>query len=124
VSVTHADLIAEWRNHAALCRRYGGDSMARTLEQCARELEETDAAARDTALTLDEAARASGFSAEHLGRLVRQGAIPNAGRKGVPRICRGDLPRRCSRVASERTTGYDPSADARSLVSRRSRSNG
>ncbi|MDE2782551.1 MAG: hypothetical protein OXK77_06320, partial [Gemmatimonadota bacterium] len=41
-----------------------------------------------------EAARESGYSADHLGRLVRDGRIPNAGRPGAPRIARTDLPRK------------------------------
>ena len=32
------------------------------------------------------------YSAAHLGRLVREGKVPNAGRPGTPRIARGDLP--------------------------------
>jgi hypothetical protein len=104
---------------AALCRRYGGDGIARAIEQCARELEATDAAGQDAVLTLTEAARESGHSVEHIGRLVRQGVIPNSGRKGAPRVRRGDLPRRARRVAFESDNGYDLAADARALVSRR-----
>jgi hypothetical protein len=41
---------------------------------------------------MEEAARESGYSAEHLGRLIRTGRIPNAGRRSAPRVRRGDLP--------------------------------
>ena len=47
-----------------------------------------------TTFWLVEAARESGYSADHLGRLVRDGKIPNAGRPGAPRIARRDLPRK------------------------------
>src|SRR5437868_1841826 len=43
------------------------------------------------ALTLTEAARRSGNSVGHLGRLIRQGKLPNAGRKFAPKIRAGDL---------------------------------
>ena len=57
------------------------------LDRCADELEAT--------LSLVEAASESGYSADHLGRLVRDGKIPNAGRPGAPRIARKHLPRKC-----------------------------
>ena len=43
-------------------------------------LEEALAAENDEVLTLQRAAAESGYSADHLGRLVREGKIPNAGR--------------------------------------------
>ena len=43
-------------------------------------------------LTLQEAAKESGYGADHLGRLVRDGKIQNAGRRNAPRILRSDLP--------------------------------
>ena len=43
-------------------------------------------------LTLREAAGEAGYSEDHLGRLVREGKIPNAGRPGAPRILRANLP--------------------------------
>ena len=44
-------------------------------------------------------ARESGHSADHLGRLVRDGNIPNAGRSGAPRIARQHLPRKAGTTA-------------------------
>jgi len=73
-----------------------------------------------TVLTLAEAAIRSGYSEEHLGRLVRQGKIPNAGRRGAPRIPVGDLPRRpITRAAGPLSAAYDPVTDARTLLNRR-----
>jgi hypothetical protein len=60
-------------------------------------MEEYDCAVRkqlDRLLTLTEAAEMSGYSADHLGRCVRDGMIPNAGRPNSPRIRRADLPLR------------------------------
>ena len=52
-----------------------------------------------------EAARRSGYSADHLGRLVRNGKIPNSGRPGTPSIARRDLPRKASALAEPRLAG-------------------
>jgi hypothetical protein len=49
-------------------------------------------ASSDRHLTLSEASAISGYSAEHLGRLIRKGSIPNAGRENAPRIRLRDLP--------------------------------
>jgi hypothetical protein len=54
-------------------------------------------------LNLQEAARESGYSADHLGRQLRDGRISNAGRPNAPRIRRGDLPRKASALRAEST---------------------
>ena len=59
-------------------------------------LEEEVREGQETPLTLPEAAALSGYSTDHLGRLVREGKIPNAGRPNAPRIRRQDLPRKPS----------------------------
>ena len=85
-------LLDAWLRQAEALRRYGGGNLALVLERCAGELEATLRERDDTTLTLTEAARESGYSREHLGRLVRDGKIPNAGRPGAPRIARRHLP--------------------------------
>ena len=87
-------LPAAWRRQAKTLRRYGGQAIATALERCADELEGTIQERDDATYSLTEAARESGYSREHLGRLVRDGKIPNAGRPGAPRIARRDLPRK------------------------------
>jgi len=84
-----------------------------------RAAQELEASLRDELgelLTLDQAVSESGYSLDHLRHLVADGTIPNAGRKGAPRIRRADLPRRARKAAEG---GYDPSADAIALLSRR-----
>ena len=83
-----------WRSRAKALRRYGSESPAIALERCAEELDATLVESDDITYSLVEAARESGYSADHLGRLVRDGKIPNAGRPGAPRIARRDLPRK------------------------------
>lgn len=84
------------------------------------DLEKIAQGEQDVALTLGAAAAISGYSTEHLGRLLRDGIIPNAGRKHSPRILRSDLPIRPKRrVAHANGTSYDVLTDARSLRVRR-----
>lgn len=70
-------------------------------------------------LTLSDAAALSGYSREHLARLIRSGKLANAGRKHSPRILAADLPTRPGAIAAAVRGSYDPSTDARSLGIRR-----
>ena len=107
-------LPAAWRRQAKTLRRYGGQALATALERCADELEGTIQERDETTLSLTDAARESGYTREHLGRLVRDGKIPNAGRPGAPRIARRHLPRKHRdpespsgpRLARERGRGH------------------
>jgi hypothetical protein len=75
---------------------------------------------RERLYSLAQAAEISGYSTEHLARLVRAGKIPNAGKKGSPRIRGADLPTATNREFAAQSNGrYDSIADARKLVSRR-----
>ena len=87
-------LPATWRRRAKALRRYGVETPATALERCADELDGALVERDETTYSLVEASRESGYSADHLGRLVRDGKIPNAGRPGAPRIARRDLPRK------------------------------
>ena len=93
---TVRSLPATWRRRAKALRRYGVETPATALERCAEELDATLVEKDETTYSLVEASRESGYSADHLGRLVRDGKIPNAGRPGAPRIARQDLPRKAS----------------------------
>ena len=88
------DLTAQWRDEAETLRRRGAEVQAVALETCADELERALRERDNELLNLTEAARLSGYSSEHLGRMVRDGVIPNAGRPNAPRIRHGDLPRK------------------------------
>ena len=94
-----------WRKQARTLREYGGETPAVAIESCAAQLEEALRENDEATLTLTDAARESGYSTDHLGRLVREGKIPNAGRPGAPRIARRHLPRKTcaatSRLASQ-----------------------
>lgn len=85
-------LVEKWRAAATTLRGYGAEPQAVTLEHCAAELEEAAEEWAAQPLTLSEAATLSGYSEDHLGRLVRENKVPNAGRPGAPRIAREHLP--------------------------------
>jgi hypothetical protein len=74
----------------------------------------------DETLNLQEAARECGYSADHLGRLLRDGKLPNAGRPNAPRIRRRDLPHKASALrpdpASLKLLGATPGQIARAVV--------
>lgn len=56
-------------------------------------------------LTLTEAAEECGYSADHLGALVRSGKLTNYGRKLAPRVKASELPRkaRALTISAKRT---------------------
>ena len=99
MSIRVADLPTLWRQRAKDLRPFATDKVVQTIESLATELEEAIVEAELEALTLAEAAEESGLSYGHLSRLVNEGAIPNAGQKGSPRIRRRDLPRRVRRAS-------------------------
>ena len=74
------NLAGGWRDHAATLRDYGADVQALALEKCAEQLELGLRAWRHTPLTLAQASALGGYSTDHLGRLIREGKIPNASR--------------------------------------------
>lgn len=87
-------LTAHWRGEADVLRRCGAETLADLTERHASEVEAVQRARRFDAVTLEEASEIGGYSYDHLQRLVADGKIPNAGRKGSPRIHRQDVPRK------------------------------
>ena len=87
-------LVQRWRENAKLLRRYRQVPQAEVLEDRAAELEAALRTQEGELLTLTEGARVSGYTADHLGRLVRSGVLTNHGRPNAPRVRRADLPRK------------------------------
>lgn len=110
------DLVTRWRNEAATVERCGCESIGKLIRRLTIELEEALRDDQDETLTLAEAALESGYSVEHLRKLLAKDRIPNAGEKGRPRICRRDLPARP--VAGKRQLG-SPEDDARGFLRER-----
>jgi hypothetical protein len=121
--VSTFDLVVRWRAHGEILRSFGANSQAEAVERCALQLEHALRAEEGELLTLQRAAQISGYSPDHLGRLVRQGALRNLGRPRAPRVRRGDLPHKATalpdQTAGLHLLGEDPRQVARAVVASR-----
>jgi hypothetical protein len=88
-----AALAPAWRERAASIRRYAPE-VANAWEDAATELETTLRDIGADLLSLQAAARESGYSPDHLGRLIRRGKLTNHGREHAPKVRRAELPRK------------------------------
>lgn len=100
-------LVATWREEAAILRRWGATEQAAVLERAADELEEREAEHALEALTLHQAAQESHYTVSALEKMLRRGQLENVGKKGAPRIRRGDLPRKATRGTRPDESGDD-----------------
>ena len=98
-------LVDSWREDSERLRRYADDRGARVCQLHADELEAALRAEQDELLSLDQAADQSGYSADHLGRMIRAGKLTNRGKKGAPLLRRGDLPEKPSGGPEGRAPG-------------------
>ena len=115
-----ASLPLQWRERATLLEQFGDPNTARLWRIAATELDRALEAFDAETLSLVEAARVSGYTPEHLGLLVKQGKIPNAGRPGAPRIRRADLPTKSSAKPGRPPNGAQPTGGRRTAtISRR-----
>jgi hypothetical protein len=117
------DQALDWWEHkfAAGCDAMGvqvnAAALVRDLVSSLRTIRESSL---DEPLSLTEAANRTGYSADHIGRLVREGTLPNAGRKHAPKVRARDLVVQLKpKLAGPSPKAYDPNTDARSLRVRR-----
>jgi hypothetical protein len=114
-------LVTGWREEADRLRTLEAHGQAAALELAATELEAAIEASRSELLSIQQAATESGYSEEHLRRLVRQGDLPalrNGGRGSRIHVRLGDLPikRRKDGRETPGDVGYDPDEDARDIA--------
>lgn len=92
---------------------------AKIVDEFLADLQKVRETENEELLSLGVAAQISGYSRDHLARLIRQGTVVNSGRKNRPLVKRKHLPKRAiSSLARGVGSRYDPTADARSLMSR------
>lgn len=115
-------VIARWRERQAEWARLHVqvDGAALLVEVIATLERIADGEGRQP-LTLTNASELSGYSTDHLARLIRSGKLANHGKKGKPLIRYSDLPVRpkSGAIAGDANKTYDPNTDARSLRVRR-----
>jgi hypothetical protein len=85
-------LVRKWRDEAEGLRHRGQERLALMMESMVTDLDAAHREHLQQPLTLSEAAMECKYSRAHLGRLVRDGKIPNAGKPNAPRVLRKDLP--------------------------------
>lgn len=92
--MSHPPVSQEFRQLAKTLRACGSDQIAKVWEIAADLLDKETKKYDEESLDLDQAARESGFSRDHLFRLMHDGKLKNVGEPRSPRIQRQDLPRK------------------------------
>jgi hypothetical protein len=118
--MTSEELFQRWKSVRDICERV--DALvngSRIIDEMLHDVALVEHHSNERLLTLREASVLSGYSVDHLARLVRQSVIPNAGKTRSPRVRLADLPRRPKRFDQTGKGSYDVNADARSLGVRR-----
>lgn len=91
--MTHDDIIARWEARLAEWRQFKSQvDGAKVCEEVLEDFRAWQDAEENQLISLTDAARSSGYSREHLGRLVREGKIANHGSVQRPLVRRADLP--------------------------------
>lgn len=97
VKMYHPDrkqFIGDLRRRAADMEAVGGVAVGNAAFVLIAEMEQFLSERDEELLTLSQAEQQSGYSYEHLRKLVASGVVPNHGRKGSPLIRRSELPRK------------------------------
>ena len=115
------EFAAKWSAEAEVMQQRGAlVNGAALIEEVLQDFDSTIGDFWNQTLTLTEASRESGYSIDHIGLLIRQGVIHNAGRLHAPRIRRRDLPRKPTRLPgtaqSLKLVGATPGQIARAVV--------
>lgn len=110
-----SEIIERWKARQAEWSRLhvqvDGAALACEIVNDLQQIAESDGTDE---LTLSAASGLSGYTVDHLSRMLRDGTIANAGKKGAPRIKRADLPARPKRgLAKVNGTTYNALTDAR-----------
>jgi hypothetical protein len=93
--MTVESLVERWRDRREELARLGALVHGASLcDELLADLASLARANRETVLTIGDAAAVSGYSTDHLGRLLRTGRLQNVGSRHRPRIRLADLPRK------------------------------
>lgn len=115
--MTRDELLARWQARRADWKRFGVQVEGAVLaDEVLADLALLEQSEGNEILSLAAASSESGYSRDHLARLIRQGTIPNAGRPNAPRVRRRDLPRKATGLQSADESGISRAQIARSVV--------
>lgn len=116
-----SEIIERWRERQReWLRLHVQVDGAALASEIVADLEQIASGDGQSTLTLTAASQLSGYSSDHLSRLIRDGKLSNHGRKGKPLIRRSELPMRPRAAIANGGNGrYSPVTDARSLRVRR-----
>lgn len=110
-------LIERWEaRKLELARLHAHVDGAALADEILRDLASLNEA--EPVVSLTAAAARTGYSADHLSRLVKAGSITNYGRKHAPRVKLSECPAKPA-LTKRSAYAYDADADARSLGARR-----
>jgi hypothetical protein len=120
LSTNRADeLRMKWQGAANNFRTYGAAEYAAMMDQVLADFEHALRDDGEVFLNLTQAARVTGYTPNHLGRLIADKQLKNYGRAGAPRVRLAELPKKRVSIASQSTAPYDAGTDARLLLRRR-----
>lgn len=115
--MTRDELFARWQARRAEWKRFGVHVEGAVLaDEVLADLALLERSEGDEILSLAAASSESGYSKDHLARLIRQGTIANAGRPNAPRVRRRDLPRKAAGLQSQQENDISRAQIARSVV--------
>ncbi len=110
-------LIERWHAKADSFRPYV-PAFAKLIDDLLVDLREFAEQYRLEALTLTQAADASGYSRDQIRRYLEQGKLENVGGPGAPRVRRGDLPRKAGKPSPTTLSTGEPDLAAEVLANR------
>ena len=117
--MTREEFRTRWNVRLNECVRLGihfdGERVCREV---LADFEAVISAEDDRLLNLADAAAASGYCADHLRRLYRQGVLPGERRGRRIFFRSADLPRKPQAERMRSFGGYDPAADARQVLAK------
>jgi len=115
--MTRDQLVARWQTRRVEWKRLGAHvDGAAVADEVLADLALLEQFENDEILSLEAASTVSGYSRDHIARLIRQGRIPNAGRPNAPRVRRRDLPRKAASLQSLIESDISRAQIARSVV--------
>ena len=111
------DIITRWETRRTeMSRLRSTVDAASLIEEFLTDLESL--AGLESPVTLSEASRQTGYSADHLARLIKNKKLTDHGRKHAPRVKVSECPRKTT-LAKVNGIAYNADTDARSLVGSR-----